>query len=237
MIDKSKPLLVVLSGAGISAESGLKTFRDSGGLWEGYKVEEVATPEAWHANPKLVLDFYNERRVACLEAKPNKAHRILAELESFLDVRVITQNVDDLHERGGSSNILHLHGELLKSRSTANPRLVYDIKGPFLNMGDTCELGSQLRPNIVWFGESVPNIEPAAELVSQADLLLIIGTSLQVYPAAGLVQYLEPGKPLYVVDPKPLPHIAHHPLQVIQKGAVDGMVLLQEILMDEYNRK
>lgn len=230
MTDKNRPLLVVLSGAGVSAESGLQTFRDSGGLWEGYKIEEVATPEAWEANPELVLNFYNMRRKAALEAEPNDAHRAIAQLESILNVQVVTQNVDDLHERGGSSKVLHLHGMLNSARSTVNPALRYKLDGPYLNLGDTCELGSQLRPDIVWFGESVPNIEPAAALVEQADLMLIIGTSLQVYPAAGLVNYLQPGAPLFIIDPKPASPIRHAPLTHIQKTAVEGMRELVELL-------
>ncbi|OYU96146.1 MAG: NAD-dependent protein deacylase [Bacteroidetes bacterium B1(2017)] len=223
MIDKNKPRIVVLSGAGISAESGLQTFRDSDGLWEGHKIEEVATPEAWHRDKEKVLEFYNLRRIAAHNASPNKAHLALADLEKEFEVDIVTQNVDDLHERAGSSTILHLHGQLNKSRSTANPKLIYPIKGPSLNLGDTCELGSQLRPHIVWFGEAVPMIEPAASIVSKADIFLIIGTSLQVYPAAGLVQYFDTNKPLFIIDPKPMPFINNQKLTHIQKTAVEGI--------------
>jgi NAD-dependent deacetylase len=230
MADNNKPVLVVLSGAGISAESGLKTFRDADGLWEGYNIEEVATFEGWKANPKLVLDFYNLRRKAANEAKPNLAHQILAELESIFEVIVITQNVDDLHERAGSKNILHLHGKLNESRSSVRPDLVYPILGDELNLGDYCEVGSQLRPNIVWFGEEVPAIPQAADLVATADVFLIIGTSLQVYPAAGLVNYFPTHKPLYIIDPKPMPYIRNSQLRHIQKTAIEGMKELKEIL-------
>lgn len=181
-----KRKLVVLSGAGISAESGLKTFRDSGGLWEGHRVEEVATPEAWAMNPKLVLKFYNERRRQLFEVDPNAGHLALVELENQFDVTIITQNVDNLHERAGSSDVLHLHGELDFARSSKDPELVYELKGKDIELGDQCELGSQLRPHIVWFGESVPAITRAAEIAESADILIVVGTSLAVYPAASL---------------------------------------------------
>jgi NAD-dependent deacetylase len=226
MNDKRKPHLVVLSGAGISAESGIQTFRDSGGLWEGHKVEDVATPEAFERNPELVLNFYNLRRETCLNAKPNNAHFALKVLEDNYLVSIVTQNVDDLHERAGSSNVLHLHGELLKSRSTKNPSLIYNIDGKMLNMGDTCELGSQLRPHIVWFGEAVPLIEKAADICQQADLFLIIGTSLQVYPAAGLVKYVKTNVPVFVIDPKPVTIYSSHNVTHIPKGASEGMATL-----------
>jgi NAD-dependent deacetylase len=232
MKDKNKPILVVLSGAGISAESGLKTFRDSDGLWEGFKIEEVATPEAWNTNPKKVLDFYNERRKAANEAFPNQAHLKLNSLEKYFDVVIITQNVDNLHERAGSSKILHLHGELNKSRSTVDINLIYPILGDNLNYGETCELGSQLRPHIVWFGELVPNIEIASELVSKADYFLIIGTSLQVYPAAGLVRYCPIDKPIFIIDPKPMGSIGNKNLVQIKETAVNGMVKFEQLLMD-----
>jgi len=193
--------VVALTGAGISAESGLKTFRGHDGLWEGHRVEDVATPEAWARNPSLVLQFYNERRRAARSAEPNAGHRILAELETFADIDVITQNVDDLHERAGSTSVLHLHGSLFESRSTADPSLVYAIEGEELDLGDVCERGSQLRPNIVWFGEEVPLMEEAAWMASRADVMLVVGTSLQVYPAAGLVRYVRRGVPVLVVDP------------------------------------
>ncbi len=224
-----KQKLVVLTGAGISAESGLKTFRDSDGLWEGYNIEEVATPEAWHKNPSLVQQFYNERRKAVLEAEPNKAHVLLAELEKHFDVQIITQNIDNLHERAGSNNILQLHGEIVKSRSTRNSDDIYPISGWELKMGDVCKLGYQLRPHIVWFGESVPMIEPAAEIVSQADIFVIIGTSLQVYPAAGLVNYSKTETPIYVIDPKQIT-INNRRVQIIQEKAETGVEQLINIL-------
>lgn len=195
--------VVALTGAGISAESGLKTFRDSGGLWEGYRVEEVATPEAWRRNPELVLEFYNQRRRDLIRAEPNAGHRALAELQSLFEVIVVTQNVDDLHERAGSRSVLHLHGELRKSRSTKDPALVYDIGGTELRLGDYCELGAQLRPHIVWFGEMVPELERAAALVRSADAVVIVGTSMVVYPAAGLLFEAKRQCPKLVVDPVP----------------------------------
>lgn len=193
--------IVVLTGAGISAESGLKTFRDSDGLWEGYNVYDVATPEAWRKNPAMVQEFYNLRRKGVIEAIPNDAHIAIVQLEKYFDVQIITQNIDDLHERAGSTNVLHLHGEIKKSQSTGNPNLVYNIKGWQLQMGDLCELGSQLRPFIVWFGESVPLIEDAAYLASQADIFIVVGTSLVVYPAAGLLNVIDEQIPVYIVDP------------------------------------
>jgi NAD-dependent deacetylase len=235
-MNKNKPKLVVLSGAGISAESGIATFRDSGGLWEGHKIEEVATPEGWKKNPEKVLNFYNERRSSVLNALPNRAHQILFELESDFDVQIVTQNVDDLHERAGSTKVLHLHGEIRKSRSTKNENLVYEIEGHFIQMGDTCELGSQLRPHIVWFGESVPLIEVAAKMVEDADILLVIGTSLQVYPAAGLLQYFSSVKPLFLVDPNPQ-LMQKNNLTILAKSAVEGMKELQVILKDLMNGK
>ncbi|MFN4082085.1 MAG: SIR2 family NAD-dependent protein deacylase [Bacteroidia bacterium] len=234
MNNKTKQKLVVLSGAGISAESGLKTFRDSDGLWEGYNVYEVATPEAWKKNPVLVQEFYNERRKAVLNAKPNEAHILLAKLEDFFDVHIITQNIDDLHERGGSTNVLHLHGIITKAQSSINADLLYDIDGWELKMGQTCELGSQLRPHVVWFGESVPNIPVAAQIVSKADLFLVVGTSLQVYPAAGLVNYFSADKPMFAIDPKPLPIQYSEQLTFIQNTAVEGMKILFDKLINEF---
>lgn len=223
--------LVVLTGAGISAESGIATFRDAGGLWEGYKVEDVATPEAWHKNPGLVLDFYNQRRRKAHEVKPNRGHEILAELEKYFDVTIITQNVDDLHERAGSSRVVHLHGSLFEARSTKNPALVYKVKGTELNLGDMCELGSQLRPNIVWFGEAVPMIEVAADIASGADVFLVVGTSMVVYPAAGLIDYVRDHVPKYVVDPKK-PEILHVPnLEFIVDKASTGMEKVRKMLV------
>ncbi len=200
--------IVVLTGAGISAESGLQTFRGSDGLWEGYHVYEVATPEAWNNNPHMVQEFYNMRRKGVLEALPNAAHYALSELAKHHEVQIITQNVDDLHERAGNSNILHLHGEITKAHSTLNAHLVYDIEGWELKMGDVCELGAQLRPHIVWFGEPVPMIAPAIKLVKEADVLAVIGTSLQVYPAAGLIDLVKPNTPIVVIDPS-TPGVKH----------------------------
>ena len=194
--------IAVLTGAGISAESGLKTFRDSNGLWEGHDVMSVASPQGFANNPLLVLDFYNQRRKQLLEAEPNAAHKAIAYLEKNHDVTIITQNVDDLHERAGSSSVLHLHGELLKVRSTFDEDLILDWKTD-LNIGDFCQHNYQLRPHIVWFGEAVPLIESAAEIVAQADVVLIVGTSMQVYPAAGLIQYAREDAQCYFVDPNP----------------------------------
>ncbi len=223
--------LIVLTGAGISVESGIATFRDSGGLWEGYKVEDVATPEGWRSNPGLVLDFYNQRRKKALEVKPNKGHEILVELERNFEVTIITQNVDNLHERAGSSKVIHLHGSLFESRSTKNPALIYPIKEWELNLGDTCELGSQLRPNIVWFGEAVPMIEVAAELASSADIFLVVGTSMVVYPAAGLIDFVPQRVKKYVVDPH-RPDLFHVPnLEFIAENASTGMKKLKAILL------
>jgi len=214
--------LVVLSGAGISAESGLATFRDSGGLWEGYKVEDVATPEAWQKNPSLVLEFYNQRRRSARAAKPNRGHEVIAELQREFDVTVITQNVDDLHERAGSKTVLHLHGSLFESRSTADDSLVYTVNGTELNLGDKCERGSQLRPNIVWFGEMVPMIEVAARITSGADFFIVVGTSLVVYPAAGLIDYVPHDAPKYLVDPK-LPSVSQSGFTMIEAKASVGL--------------
>jgi len=194
--------IAVLTGAGISAESGLKTFRDSNGLWEGHDVMEVASPEGFKSNPELVLDFYNKRRSQLLQVNPNAAHKALAELEKDHEVVIITQNVDDLHERAGSKNVLHLHGELLKVRSTFDEDLIMDWQKD-LNLGDFCEHHHQLRPHIVWFGEAVPLIDKAILLVEAADTLIIVGTSMQVYPAAGLLQYARDTATIYFVDPKP----------------------------------
>ncbi|MBE03397.1 NAD-dependent deacylase [Marinobacter lutaoensis] len=213
--------IVVLSGAGISAESGLSTFRDNGGLWEQHSVYDVATPEAFERNPELVLRFYNERRRQLQEARPNPAHRLLAELENRYRVTVVTQNVDNLHERGGSSSVLHLHGELTKARSSRYPELVYDIGYRDIRLGDCCERGAQLRPHIVWFGEEVPMLARAAELVRSADHLLIVGTSLQVYPAAGLVHEVGCEVPVTVVDPGEPASVSR--AQVIRKPASEGL--------------
>lgn len=226
--------LVVLTGSGISAESGIKTFRESGGLWEGYDVYEVATPEGWHKNPELVLEFYNQRRKQALESKPNEAHNILAELESHYNVTIITQNVDNLHERAGSSNIIHLHGELFKSRSTLDENLIYDMEGWELNLGDTCEKGSQLRPHIVWFGEMVPMMDVAARETMKADIYMVVGTSLVVYPAAGLLDYVGSDIPKFIVDPN-MPEVSKRPnLYLIEEKASTGMQKVRDILLKEY---
>ena len=224
--------LVVLTGAGISAESGIPTFRDADGLWEGFDVMDVATPEGWHKNPALVLDFYNQRRKRALEVRPNRGHEIIAELDEFFDVTVVTQNVDDLHERAGSKNVIHLHGSLFQSRSTKDESLVYPIEGWELKMGDLCEKGSQLRPNIVWFGEMVPLIEVSADHASQADIFLVVGTSLQVYPAAGLLHYVRYDVPKYVIDPK-LPEMQQIPLLTMYaEKASSGMEKVKKVLLE-----
>jgi NAD-dependent deacetylase len=223
--------LVVLSGAGISAESGIPTFRDSDGLWEGFDVMEVATPEGWRKNPSLVLDFYNERRKRALEVRPNPGHEILAELERHFNVTVVTQNVDNLHERAGSSHVIHLHGSLFESRSTIDESLIYPIKGWELKVGDKCAKGSQLRPNIVWFGEMVPLMEVAAVHASRADIFVVVGTSMAVYPAAGLIDYVPYDTPKYIVDPK-VPDLRHIPLlHSVAEKASTGMMRVREALM------
>ncbi len=223
--------IIVFTGAGISAESGLKTFRDSGGLWEEYNVEDVATPEAWEKNPALVLDFYNLRRRQAVNAKPNPAHYALVKLEKRFDVQIITQNIDDLHEKAGSKNILHLHGEITKCRSSVDDSLVYPMKGKDLKLGQRCEKGSQLRPHIVWFGEAVPMMEVAASLATTADLFLIIGTSLNVYPAAGLVNYVPEIAPKYLVDPSAFSKDYIQNLTVIKETAGKGVPELVEKLL------
>ncbi|GAA4387989.1 NAD-dependent deacylase [Hymenobacter koreensis] len=193
--------IVVLTGAGISAESGIATFRAADGLWENHRIEDVASPEGWQRNPELVLEFYNQRRAAAYAAQPNAGHRALVELEQAYEVVIVTQNVDDLHERAGSSRVIHLHGKLREARSSRFEELVYDIDGNPIELGQHCERGHQLRPNIVWFGEAVPLMERAMEEAATADIMLVVGTSLQVYPAAGLLHYLPAGRPLYVIDP------------------------------------
>jgi NAD-dependent deacetylase len=218
-----RPNLVVLSGAGVSAESGLKTFRDSGGLWEGYDVRDVATPEAWHRNPELVLQFYNQRRKALKRAEPNQAHLELALLEKIFKVNIITQNVDDLHERAGSSSVLHLHGELLRARSSVNPELSCLINGDELKIGDRCQLGSQLRPDIVWFGEEVPKMPQAQDIVSKADLFLVIGCSLVVYPAANLVNFVPNSAKCFLIDPAPPAHLDQTRFTIIKRSATRGI--------------
>jgi NAD-dependent deacetylase len=228
-----KKNLVVLTGAGMSAESGISTFRDSGGLWEQYPVEDVATPEAFARNPELVLNFYNARRRELLKAQPNEGHKGLAELENYFDVSIITQNIDNLHERAGSSHVIHLHGELMNARSTGDPSLVYRLSedNPDIKLGDVCEKGYQLRPDIVWFGEPVPMIEEAIRITKQADIFVIIGTSMVVYPAAGLLNYVPKGVPIYLIDPKDVAtyrNDIHH----IRKGASEGVKELKKLLLE-----
>lgn len=230
--------LVVLTGAGMSAESGISTFRDSDGLWERYPVEQVATPEGYAANPKLVIDFYNERRKQLLEVKPNRGHELLAELEQNFNVTIITQNVDNLHERAGSTHVVHLHGELTKVTSSYqpnNPNYIKELKPEQyeVKMGDTAEDGSQLRPFIVWFGEAVPMIETAIHYTEQADIFVIIGTSLNVYPAAGLLNYVPYGVPVYLIDPKEVKINSGRQVNVIRKGASEGVYELKKILLKD----
>jgi NAD-dependent deacetylase len=223
--------LVVLSGAGMSAESGLKTFRDMGGLWENYRVEDVASPEGWAVNPEVVLDFYNQRRKQAFEAQPNLGHEILAELEEYFDVQIITQNVDGLHEKAGSTNVLHLHGELSKVRSVKNSELIYDIGPAAIQLGDLADDGAQLRPHIVWFGEMVPLIDAAANICLNADIFIVVGTSLQVYPAAGLVGYVGQNIPKFVIDPHtPDYRFNIKNVEFIQESAAVGLPVLAERL-------
>jgi NAD-dependent deacetylase len=224
--------IVVLSGAGISAESGIKTFRDDDGLWQNYRFEELASPQAWHSNRELVLEFYNMRRKQLFEVEPNAGHHALVRLEQKYDVHIVTQNVDDLHERAGSKKVLHLHGELKKVRSTSNPDLVYTLDHWELKAGDQCEEGSQLRPHIVWFGEAVPNIMPAIQLVKKADIMLVIGTSLMVYPAAGLLDYAPHSIPIYLIDPKASPASYYENLHIVRKKAAEGVSELVDKLLN-----
>lgn len=221
--------LIVLSGAGVSAESGLKTFRDSGGLWMGYDVLQVASPEGWEKDPGLVLDFYNKRREEVAKALPNEAHQIIAELEKYFDVTVITQNIDDLHERAGSTNVIHLHGEIFKMRSEKNETLLYDIKGD-IQLGEKAPDGFQLRPHVVWFGEPVPLIEKAVSILPSADIFIVVGTSLQVYPAAGLVHALSPEIPKYIIDKNPPPISGSGHFIIIKKTATEGMREVADLL-------
>ncbi|MFL5765101.1 MAG: SIR2 family NAD-dependent protein deacylase [Bacteroidia bacterium] len=226
-----KPKLVVFTGAGISAESGIKTFRDSGGLWEEFDINEVATPQAWENNRSLVLDFYNRRRKQVLEAQPNKAHYALVELEKKFDVHIITQNIDDLHERAGSQKVLHLHGEITKSRSTVDPSLVYEVRGSELRLGDKCEKNSQLRPHIVWFGEMVPMMDTANLIAEKADIFVVVGTSMAVYPAAGLIDHAGQAIPKYLIDPNSVKINGINNLTVIREKASVGLPQLVSELM------
>ena len=226
-----KKKIIVLTGAGISAESGIRTFRDSGGLWEGHNIEDVATHEAWERNPEMVQEFYNQRRKQLYEVEPNIAHLALARLEEKYDVQIITQNVDDLHERGGSTKVLHLHGELKKSRSTVNDSLIYDIKGWELKMGDLCDKGSQLRPHIVWFGEGVTEIEKATDIAKKAYIFIVIGTSMNVYPAAGLLESIPYFVTKYFIDPKAKDNYNVSNLTIIKEKAGIGVPRLVDELL------
>lgn len=226
--------IVVLTGAGVSAESGIPTFRDSGGLWEGHNIEDVATPEGWHRNPEMVLEFYNQRRKAALQANPNLAHELIAKLQDYFEVTVVTQNVDNLHEKAGSKKVIHLHGSIFEARSTHNPLLVYPIKGE-IKLGDKCEKGSQLRPNIVWFGEMVPAMEPAIKEASASDIFIVVGTSLLVYPAAGLLDYVSRRIPRFIIDPK-MPTIApEDKLFLIEEKATIGMRKVFDTILSEFH--
>jgi NAD-dependent deacetylase len=222
-MSNSKKKIIVFSGAGISAESGIQTFRDSGGLWENYKIEDVATPEAWKKNPALVLDFYNQRRKQIMAAQPNNAHYYFTLLEDNYDVQIITQNIDDLHERAGSSKVLHLHGEIMKARSTYNESLVYNLDHGEIKLGDKCEKGSQLRPHIVWFNEAVPNMDVAVELLEDTDFFIIIGTSLNVYPAAGILNFVPQQAKKILIDPKEFNLQPSNNITHIKKTAVLGV--------------
>ena len=231
-----KKNLVILTGAGMSAESGISTFRDAGGLWEQYPVEQVATPEGYARNPALVIDFYNQRRKQLLDVQPNEGHRGLAELERDFNVTVVTQNVDNLHERAGSTHVIHLHGELTKvcsSRDPYNPAYIKELKPEEyeVRLGDLADDGSQLRPFIVWFGEAVPEIETAIRFVQKADIFVIIGTSLNVYPAAGLLYYVPDTAPVYLIDPKPVDAHSDRPIHVIREGASEGVKELRKMLV------
>jgi len=230
-----KQKIVILTGAGISAESGISTFRDAGGLWEGYDINEVATPGGWNRNKELVLEFYNARRKNVREVKPNAAHYALKELEKKYNVVIITQNIDDLHERAGSKNIIHLHGEIMKARSSTNDDILYELGDKDINLGDTCERGSQLRPHVVWFGEEVPMMEKAMHKVSEADILIVIGTSMAVYPAAGLVNFVPFYIPKYIIDPKIPSELHINNLVKIEKKAGEGVPELVAKLMELKN--
>ncbi len=222
--------IVVLSGAGISAESGLSTFRDNDGLWENYNVYEVATPEAWRKNPKMVLEFYRKRYEQVLNARPNAAHYALAELEQQYTVEIITQNIDDLHERAGSSKVLHLHGEIKKARSTANPAILIELQNRYIQLGDKCPMGSQLRPHVVWFGEAVPEMSRASKIASQADIFIIVGTSLNVYPAAGLLDFVPHDIPVILIDPADIVIPSERKVVHIKEKASAGMIKAIEMM-------
>lgn len=226
-----KKKIIILTGAGISAESGLQTFRDADGLWEGYNIEDVATPEAWQRNPVLVQQFYNERRKSVMEAQPNAAHLALAKLEKHFDTLIITQNIDDLHQRAGSKAVMHLHGEIVYARSSKNAALLYRLDGAEIAMGDLCEKGSQLRPHVVWFGEAVPMITKAMHEMPQADMVILIGSSLAVYPAAGLLELALPTIPIYVVDPKiPAVNLPNPIVKIQEKASVAVPLLVEKLI-------
>ena len=227
--------LVVLTGAGMSSESGIKTFRESGGLWEEYDVTEVATPMAWWKNRELVLRFYNERRRQLADAKPNAGHTGLAQLENYFEVKIITQNVDNLHERAGSTSVLHLHGELTKARSTSDPSLIYDIGFKDINPGDKCEKGSQLRPHIVWFGEAVPMMDEAVRITAEADIFVVVGSSLNVYPAAGLIGYAPAEASLWLIDPNDVYIPFNRKIEVVKEKASEGVATLTRRLLSSFN--
>lgn len=218
---------MVFTGAGMSAESGIKTFRDNGGMWEEFKIEDVATPEAWARNPTMVLDFYNQRRKQVMDSQPNEGHKILAALEKNFDVQIITQNIDDLHERAGSRKVLHLHGEIMKSRSSVDPLLIYQMRKPDIKSGEKCEKGSQLRPHIVWFGEMVPEMDRAIDLATQAEIFITVGTSLVVYPAAGLIHYAPAKSIKYLVDPGDFELSLVKDVKHIRQKASEGMKILR----------
>jgi NAD-dependent deacetylase len=227
----SRKKIIVFTGAGMSAESGIKTFRDSGGMWEEFKIEDVATPEAWARNNEMVLDFYNQRRKQVMEAQPNEGHKILAGLEKYFDVQIITQNIDDLHERAGSKKVLHLHGEIMKARSSVDPELIYTLRKTEIKKGDKCEKGSQLRPHIVWFGEMVPEMDNAIDLAAQAEIFITVGTSLVVYPAAGLIHYAPEKSLKYLVDPGNFESTQVTGLKHFRQKASEGLRLLQKELL------
>ncbi len=226
--------LVVFTGAGVSAESGLKTFREMGGLWEQYNVADVASPAGWEKNMDLVLRFYNERRRQLVRSNPNPGHIALVELEKYFDVQIITQNVDDLHERAGSKHVVHLHGELKKAQSTFSPKLIYEIEGTDLNPGDLCEMGHQLRPYVVWFGEPVPKMNDAIASCQKADIFLVVGTSLNVYPAASLIDYIPENCPVFIIDPNKVNTNVHKDYIFIREKAGPGLQSLKEKLIREY---
>lgn len=227
----SKPKIAVLTGAGMSAESGISTFRDNGGLWDQYRIEDVATPEAFERQPETVLEFYNQRRRKLAEVEPNSGHKALAALEANYDVRIVTQNIDDLHERAGSTQVYHLHGELKKAKSSIDDSLIYDIGFKDIYIDDKCEKGSQLRPHVVWFGEPVPMIEVGMRLFMEADIVLIIGTSLEVYPAAGLINYAGTDAPKYYIDPQASSTLGNSNMEIIKAKATEGVPKIADRLM------